>query len=543
MKDCSSSSSSFLLYLSFALSLSSLAIASPLLTEEPIIDTSAFPLDEKGNLRHHYLIYPSGRCDAIVEAAWQEVAGEMRTPVKIAGELDAKFFSNPRSQQAISSTEQGCPMICLNKGTPSDHILASPDYLIYSGKRDSIKFKAYNHVAEEYENSDNYHAPFSITDWLNEACQRVESGWVNYHSDDILMNWVKSDGTKVPLGVLERGEKKTIWQTTSLGHRFILEDKTTGEVLYDAKTTYEGFKVLGDSGSGIGKNNTDPTMEIKRTLDAEWDRAHRVKRTFTELGFNVGRVPDDLWTSLITYYNNNEMNFHNEEWMKKGGVHVNWWEVDAYMIGIPWRLKRYWQTRLMKMVEVWSGTKLENTDIYGMRRYEHGARLLTHVDREQTHAASMIINIAQGDIKHPWAIEIYDFAGRLHEIEMRPGDIVYYESARCLHGRMMPLNGSYYVNLFTHYRPVGDPDWFRKENPVNTPQQLIDVGDCKVNDDGTSTSCSKYDLETLSPQLEALYGPMDLFKYWEKTAEKQHPEILDNTRLKVSEHTGRHTEF
>merc|ERR1711991_970982 len=100
--------------------------------------------------------------------------------------------------------------------------------------------------------------------------------------------------------------------------------------------------------------------------------------------------------------------------------------------------------------------------------------------------ASMIINIAQSGIRQPWAIEIYDFA-------------------RCLHGRMMPLNGSYYVNLFTHYRPVGDPDWFRKENPAGTPQQLIDVGECRVEEDGKSTSCAKQNLETLSPQLESLY--------------------------------------
>ena len=36
----------------------------------------------------------------------------------------------------------------------------------------------------------------------------------------------------------------------------------------------------------------------------------------------------------------------------------------------------------MRLVELWTGATLENTDIYGMRRYEHGARLLTHVDRE-----------------------------------------------------------------------------------------------------------------------------------------------------------------
>jgi hypothetical protein len=43
-------------------------------------------------------------------------------------------------------------------------------------------------------------------------------------------------------------------------------------------------------------------------------------------------------------------------------------------------------------------------------RYEDGARLLSHVDREATHAASLIINVAQGDVREPWAIEVYDHA-------------------------------------------------------------------------------------------------------------------------------------
>ena len=239
-------------------------------------------------------------------------------------------------------------------------------------------------------------------------------------------------------------------QTT--GHVFELVDAVTHQSLGNVTMEHEGFHIIGDSGSRVGRNTTYPVEQIENTLNAEWDRAHRVKRTFTELGFNVGKVPDDLWTSLISYYNNNKEMYAREEWESKNAVHVNWWEVDAFMIGMPWRLKKYWQSRLMELVERWTGSKLENTDIYGMRRYEHGARLLTHVDREQTHATSMIINIAQGGIKEPWSVEIYDFAGRLHEIVMEPGDIVYYESARCLHGRMMPLNGSYYVNLFTHYR-------------------------------------------------------------------------------------------
>ena len=72
-----------LLNLSLTFILSPAVASSALTAKEPIDDTSAFPLDEKGNLRHNYLIYPSGKCEVVVEAAWNEVAGEMRTPVKV----------------------------------------------------------------------------------------------------------------------------------------------------------------------------------------------------------------------------------------------------------------------------------------------------------------------------------------------------------------------------------------------------------------------------------------------------------------------------
>lgn len=40
---------------------------------------------------------------------------------------------------------------------------------------------------------------------------------------------------------------------------------------------------------------------------------------------------------------------------------------------------------------------------------------------------------------------------------------MFYESARCLHGRPDALQGEYYVNLFSHYRPKGNPNWFQEE--------------------------------------------------------------------------------
>ena len=136
---------------------------------------------------------------------------------------------------------------------------------------------------------------------------------------------------------------------------------------------------------------------------------------------------------------------------------------------------------------------------------------------------------------------------------MAEGDIVYYESARCLHGRMRPLDGAFYVNLFAHYRPVGDKAWFKKSNPDGTPPPVGDLGNCSVTDvdvDGGRSSsssssssgsvvvgsggigvgsgdlkqvvvvkCSKADslgvtTPHLSPSLLQLSGGEDLFKMW-----------------------------
>ena len=54
--------------------------------------------------------------------------------------------------------------------------------------------------------------------------------------------------------------------------------------------------------------------------------------------------------------------------------------MQSYMIGMPWKLKTYWQSRLKTLVQNWAGVSLELTDIYGMRRYEDGARYVMRID-------------------------------------------------------------------------------------------------------------------------------------------------------------------
>ena len=83
-----------------------------------------------------------------------------------------------------------------------------------------------------------------------------------------------------------------------------------------------------------------------------------------------------------------------------------------------------------------------------------GSMLATHVDRDPL-ITSAIINIGQ-EVAEPWPLELYDHDGRAHNVTMQPGDMVLYESHSVLHGRPFPLNGTYFANIFVHFKPVFD---------------------------------------------------------------------------------------
>merc|ERR1719356_1648643 len=106
------------------------------------------------------------------------------------------------------------------------------------------------------------------------------------------------------------------------------------------------------------------------------------------------------------------------------------------------------------MAQQWIGEKIElaGTSVYGIRRYTRGAWLMGHLDHLKSHVISAILNIKQ-DVDSDWPLQIFDHDGKLHEVILAPGEMVWYESARLVHGRTKPLNGSYFENLFVHYMP------------------------------------------------------------------------------------------
>ena len=95
---------------------------------------------------------------------------------------------------------------------------------------------------------------------------------------------------------------------------------------------------------------------------------------------------------------------------------------------------------------------LVHTSTYGIRRYTNGSTLQAHVDVVATHAVSAILNVGQ-DVDSDWPLQIMGHDGQAHSVVMAPGDMVLYESAKAIHARMIPLNGTSYDNVFVHFRP------------------------------------------------------------------------------------------
>ena len=46
-----------------------------------------------------------------------------------------------------------------------------------------------------------------------------------------------------------------------------------------------------------------------------------------------------------------------------------------------------------------------------------------------------------------------DLHGNTHEVILTPGDVLFYESSKCLHGRPKIFNGKAYSSIFIHYYP------------------------------------------------------------------------------------------
>ena len=123
------------------------------------------------------------------------------------------------------------------------------------------------------------------------------------------------------------------------------------------------------------------------------------------------------------------------------------------ILQLPEALRMEIHLSLRPVLEDWSKTQLVPTFVYGIRTYKRGAILVGHRDRIDTHIISAIINIDQ-EVEEGWPLMVEDHYYRDHHVLLQPGEVVFYESARLLHGRPIPLKGNKFANIFCHFKPL-----------------------------------------------------------------------------------------
>ena len=66
----------------------------------------------------------------------------------------------------------------------------------------------------------------------------------------------------------------------------------------------------------------------------------------------------------------------------------------------------------------------------------------------------MHIDHSPADAGVKWPLVILNSTGGWSELYLKNGEMVFYESARMIHGRPHPYTGDRYAQLYAHFRPV-----------------------------------------------------------------------------------------
>ena len=353
---------------------------------------------------------------------------------------------------------EDCGVVCLLRGAPIALVAATADLRRYDGDTIDAALEAGDH-------SRAHTAEKELDEWYDRDCSAVELGFITY-GNAANVYWVHPQtGQRHIQRRLVPGDEGTVWLTAGLGHRFVVVDEA-GETLGEYEATHDAIHSIVAAPRPVSKRSAEQWKRAEDDLRRfEQNRANRVRRTWTKRGYDRAPLPPALFADIATYwYNNAATCLVYEEW-GADSAHVNWWSAPPEMCYLPFGLKRRWHDALRPLVEQWIGNvELEDTDLYGLRRYTRGSTLMPHVDREETHAASVIVNIGQYGMDEAWPLQIYDLhSGEMTNVTMEPGELLFYESAKCLHGREVPLQGDAFVSLFAHYRPRDAPRWFLED--------------------------------------------------------------------------------
>lgn len=184
-------------------------------------------------------------------------------------------------------------------------------------------------------------------------------------------------------------------------------------------------------------------------------------KNFTENGWGLARAPPELLAELKESLHRGLESAPTERFIDV----IDAEEVERPLFIRQPELNRKVLSELRPMHEAWSGLSLTGATAYGLRAYRNNTILNMHVDKVRTHIISSILHIDHSDDSEPWPLFIEDYQGNTNEVVLESGDMLFYESSKCIHGRPRKFNGSWYSSIFIHYFPV---DWNQDQMELET---------------------------------------------------------------------------
>ena len=175
---------------------------------------------------------------------------------------------------------------------------------------------------------------------------------------------------------------------------------------------------------------------------------------YTEAGFTKAKLPKTLFSKVQDFYHCNRHSIKEET--VAGDFIVNTAKSEtkgSSLIDLSTELRAEIHDNLKAQMEGWCGKALMPTYVYGIRVYHRGAALKCHRDRLATHIIGAIINIDQ-EVEEDWVLVVDDHQHRRHQITLKPGEMIFYESGRLIHGRPTPFKGDLFANVFCHFKPT-----------------------------------------------------------------------------------------
>ena len=197
-------------------------------------------------------------------------------------------------------------------------------------------------------------------------------------------------------------------------------------------------------------------------MEEHHQRQARLLPRFTKRGWFLTRLPTHLQEGLVKAYEYKRASSAHRPEMDPSAVEFLDETTRPFMTDMERapeeKLVREW---LLEALQGWSGVEsLSHRKTYGVRSYRRGSKLKPHVDRFKTHVLSAIVHVSRTGLQEEWPLEVAPHdSDSVYSISM-PGEAncLLYESATLPHGRLHPLRGDEYSNIFFHFSPR---DWNR----------------------------------------------------------------------------------